>query len=67
MKRWVFACVLSALAVGHAQPRQRINHVIALLEQKQPVFGVYWPTNPSGRAAPRRRPSVRRSRRRSRP
>ena len=49
MKRWVFACVLSVVAVGHAQPRQRINHVIALLEQKQPVFGVYWPTNPSGR------------------
>ena len=42
-------CVLSVLAAGQAQTRQRINHVIALLEQKQPVFGVYWPTNPSGR------------------
>jgi len=42
-------CVLSVLAAGQAQTRQRINHVIAQLEQKQPVFGVYWPTNPSGR------------------
>jgi 4-hydroxy-2-oxoheptanedioate aldolase len=44
-----FVCVLSAMAIVDAAPRQRLNHVIALLEQKQPVFGVYWPTNPSGR------------------
>jgi len=41
-------CALS-VAIPRAQPPQRLNHVIELLEQKQPVFGVYWPTNPSGR------------------
>jgi len=40
---------LSVLAIGQAQPRQRLNHVIELIEHKTPVFGVYWPTNPSGR------------------
>ena len=36
--------------MAQAQPRPtRLNHVIELLEQKKPVFGVYWPTNPSGR------------------
>jgi 4-hydroxy-2-oxoheptanedioate aldolase len=44
-----FVCVLSVIAVVLAEPRQRLNHVVELLEQKQPVFGVYWPTNPSGR------------------
>jgi 4-hydroxy-2-oxoheptanedioate aldolase len=29
--------------------RPRLNHVIELLEQKKPVFGVYWPTNSRGR------------------
>ena len=42
-------CALSVLAIGQAQPRQRLNHVIELIEHKTPVFGVYWPTNPSGR------------------
>jgi 2-keto-3-deoxy-L-rhamnonate aldolase RhmA len=42
-------CALSVLATAQAQPRQRLNHVIDLLEQKKPVFGVYWPANPSGR------------------
>ena len=37
--------LLAALVVGHAQPRQRLNPVIALLEQNQPVFGVYAPAN----------------------
>jgi len=42
-------CALSVLVTAQAQPGRRINHVIELLEQKKPVFGVYWPTNPSGR------------------
>jgi 4-hydroxy-2-oxoheptanedioate aldolase len=29
--------------------RQRLNPTIDLLEQNKPVFGVYWPSNPSGR------------------
>jgi 4-hydroxy-2-oxoheptanedioate aldolase len=29
--------------------RQRLNPMIDLLEQNKPVFGVYWPGNPSGR------------------
>ena len=33
----------------HAQARHRMNPVIDLLEQKKPVFGVYWPSNSSGR------------------
>src|SRR6185295_16176530 len=48
--RWLIPAFLSCvLAAAQAPPRQRFNHVIELLEQKQPVFGVYWPTNPSGR------------------
>jgi 2-keto-3-deoxy-L-rhamnonate aldolase RhmA len=43
------ASFFCALALAQAQPRSRLNHVIELLEQKKPVFGVYWPTNPSGR------------------
>ena len=35
--------------VGLAQTRQRLNPMIDLLEQKKPVFGVYWPGNPQGR------------------
>ena len=34
---------------GQAQTRQRLNPMIDLLEQKKPVFGVYWPANPQGR------------------
>ena len=46
-----FAVALGLLAAGgvHAQKRQRLNPMIDLLEQKKPVFGVYWPSNPSGR------------------
>ena len=32
-----------------AQTRQRLNPMIDLLEQKKPMFGVYWPGNPQGR------------------
>jgi 4-hydroxy-2-oxoheptanedioate aldolase len=39
------AAVLAALLVGQAQHRQRLNPVIALLEQNKPVFGVYAPAN----------------------
>jgi 4-hydroxy-2-oxoheptanedioate aldolase len=35
--------------IGHAQTRQRLNPMIDLLEQKKPMFGVYWPSNPTGR------------------
>jgi len=35
--------------VGQAQTRQRLNPMIDLLEQKKPLFGVYWPGNPQGR------------------
>jgi 2-keto-3-deoxy-L-rhamnonate aldolase RhmA len=60
MRRMVRASVV-ALAIGgaaaaslsfglvHAQKRQRMNPVIELLEQRKPVFGVYWPSNPQGR------------------
>jgi 4-hydroxy-2-oxoheptanedioate aldolase len=34
---------------GQAQTRQRLNPMIDLLEQKKPLFGVYWPGNPQGR------------------
>ena len=34
---------------GRAQTRQRMNPMIELLEQKKPLFGVYWPSNPQGR------------------
>jgi hypothetical protein len=34
---------------GSAQTRQRLNPMIDLLEQKKPLFGVYWPQNPQGR------------------
>ena len=33
------------LAAGHAAARARLNPTIALLEQKQPVFGLYAPSN----------------------
>jgi 4-hydroxy-2-oxoheptanedioate aldolase len=40
---------LNALAIAQPSRIPRSNHVITLLEHKQPVFGVYWPANPSGR------------------
>jgi 4-hydroxy-2-oxoheptanedioate aldolase len=41
------ASLMAGLAL--AQQRQRLNPVIELLEQKKAVFGVYWPSNPTGR------------------
>jgi 2-keto-3-deoxy-L-rhamnonate aldolase RhmA len=41
--------LLGGLTAGQAQNRQRLNPVIKLLEQNQPVFGVYWPANGGGR------------------
>lgn len=38
--------VLGSLGLGQAQPR--LNPVIGLLEQKQPVFGLYAPSNRRG-------------------
>jgi 2-keto-3-deoxy-L-rhamnonate aldolase RhmA len=55
MRASAVALACAALACGslsialHAQKRQRMNPVIELLEQKKPVFGVYWPGNPQGR------------------
>jgi 2-keto-3-deoxy-L-rhamnonate aldolase RhmA len=56
MRASALALVAAGLAAGsltaglvHAQKRQRMNPVIELLEQKKPVFGVYWPSNPQGR------------------
>ncbi|HKB11998.1 MAG TPA: hypothetical protein VKD69_15155 [Vicinamibacterales bacterium] len=43
------AAVSLSAGLGRAQKRQRMNPVIELLEQKKPVFGVYWPTNQQGR------------------
>jgi 2-keto-3-deoxy-L-rhamnonate aldolase RhmA len=46
----VLATALFNLVVaGQAQQRHRLNNVIDLLEQKKPVFGVYAPSNASGR------------------
>ena len=44
----LFAVGVSCV-VGQAQTRQRLNPMIDLLEQKKPLFGVYWPGNPQGR------------------
>ena len=41
--------LLTLVAGGQAQQRQRLNNVIDLLEHKQPVFGVYAPSNVTGR------------------
>jgi len=58
LHRWRIAVVAAGGAIGvslvsfgllRAQTRHRMNPVIELLERTQPVFGVYWPTNPSGR------------------
>jgi len=53
MRRSIFSLVLFAAGIfciaGQAQTRQRLNPMIDLLEQKKPVFGVYWPGNPQGR------------------
>ena len=52
MRAFIAASVLAVAALtiaGQAQTRQRLNPMIDLLEQKKPVFGVYWPQNPQGR------------------
>src|SRR5947199_197456 len=38
-----------AMVAAQAPVRQRLNPMIDLLEQKKPMFGVYWPGNPQGR------------------
>jgi 2-keto-3-deoxy-L-rhamnonate aldolase RhmA len=50
--RLFFALFFSAFLASVSlvgQQHRRLNTVIALLEQHKPVFGVYWPTNPTGR------------------
>ena len=53
MRRSLFTPVVFVVGifciVVAAQTRQRLNPMIDLLEQKKPVFGVYWPGNPQGR------------------
>ncbi len=53
MRRTVCSLFILIVAVccasGQAQTRQRLNPMIDRLEQKQPLFGVYWPGNPQGR------------------
>ena len=52
MRSLIVAVVLTVAALsiaGAAQTRQRLNPMIDLLEQKKPMFGVYWPGNPQGR------------------
>ena len=44
----LFAVVVFCIA-GQAQTRQRMNPMIDLLDQKKPLFGLYWPGNPQGR------------------
>lgn len=43
------AVALNTLAIAQPSRIPRFNRVITLIEQKKPVFGVYWPSNPSGR------------------
>jgi 4-hydroxy-2-oxoheptanedioate aldolase len=43
------AALVNTIVFAQSPARRRLNHVIELLEQKKPVFGVYWPTNPGGR------------------
>jgi 4-hydroxy-2-oxoheptanedioate aldolase len=54
MRAYVVPALAAAALVSLTLPlvqaqRQRLNPMIDLLEQKKPVFGVYWPSNPSGR------------------
>jgi hypothetical protein len=47
---WLVVTACAALGVlAHAQATHRLNPMIDLLEQKKPMFGVYWPGNPQGR------------------
>jgi 4-hydroxy-2-oxoheptanedioate aldolase len=51
MTRSAAVIAVGMLTVGavHGQTRRHLNPMIDLLEQKKPMFGVYWPSNPSGR------------------
>jgi len=46
------SATLMLASLGFGQARGRLNPVIELLEQKQPVFGLYAPSNRRGRGAP---------------
>src|SRR4051794_14523547 len=54
----VSAALLGPVAAGQAPRRQRLNNVIDLLEQKKPVFGVYAPSNATGRGRAGAPPAV---------
>src|SRR5437762_9460067 len=54
-KPFILVCsvIIAALAVFSVRAQQkRLNPVIALLEQKKPVFGVYAPSNGGRRGEP---------------
>ena len=46
------AALCTGLVVAQTPAKQRLNPVIQLLEQKQPVFGLYLPSNRRGRPGP---------------
>jgi 4-hydroxy-2-oxoheptanedioate aldolase len=46
------SATLMLASLGFGQAHGRLNPVIELLEQKQPVFGLYAPSNRRGRGAP---------------
>jgi 4-hydroxy-2-oxoheptanedioate aldolase len=57
----IIAIVLLHGVPARAQKKTHLNPVIRLLEQKQPVFGVYWPSNGGGRRGgepPPARPAI---------
>jgi 4-hydroxy-2-oxoheptanedioate aldolase len=45
---FIFVVAVGCIS-GQAQTRQRLNPMLDLLEQKKPLFGLYWPGNPQGR------------------
>jgi 2-keto-3-deoxy-L-rhamnonate aldolase RhmA len=45
----MLSAALMFATVAHGQAQRRLNPVIELLEQKQPVFGLYAPSNRRGR------------------
>jgi 2-keto-3-deoxy-L-rhamnonate aldolase RhmA len=47
----VLLAVVTLASLGFVQAHGRLNPVIELLEQKQPVFGLYAPSNRRGRGA----------------
>ncbi len=48
----MLAAVTMLASLGFGQTHHRLNPVIELLEQKQPVFGLYAPSNRRGRGVP---------------